>query len=256
MTDTLSYYATLDSLGYYVTDDSLYDYIGTIIQPFDSALYQIAELRESEFIGGELIVYDGATLNWVAKGGAEARSTLGLGDMSIQEPDSVDITGGTIVGIEDIAVEDGGTGASDSEIARENLGLKIDEDVQAFSSELQQIAALQHSGNQNIKEIMVSNGYFWNARTADSARADLGLAIGSAEYPGDVQAWSLALQDYADGEDIPASNVENGQYFIDGSGLNGQFWASDGEEAGIWRTFSRHFSNCLLYTSPSPRDRG
>ena len=106
-----------------------------------------------------------------------------------------------------------------------------------------EFAQYEEVPDANASEIMVSNGYFWNARTADSARADLGLAIGSAEYPGDVQAWSLALQDYADGEDIPASNVENGQYFIDGSGLNGQFWASDGEEDGIWRTFSRPYSN-------------
>lgn len=54
---------------------------------------------------------------------AAARSNLGLGTMATQAAGAVAITGGSITGITDLAVADGGTGASTAAGARTNLGL-------------------------------------------------------------------------------------------------------------------------------------
>lgn len=54
---------------------------------------------------------------------AEARTTLGLGTISTQDAHAVAISGGSITGITDLAIADGGTGASTAAGARTNLGL-------------------------------------------------------------------------------------------------------------------------------------
>jgi hypothetical protein len=51
-----------------------------------------------------------------------ARTTLGLGTISTQASSNVSITGGSISGITDLPVADGGTGASTAAGARTNLG--------------------------------------------------------------------------------------------------------------------------------------
>lgn len=65
-----------------------------------------------------------------ANNAVDARTNLGLGTgatanigtMGLQNANNVTITGGTVAGITDIAVADGGTGASDAANARINLG--------------------------------------------------------------------------------------------------------------------------------------
>lgn len=52
-----------------------------------------------------------------------ARTNLGLGTMATQNANSVAITGGSVTGITDLAIADGGTGASDAAGARANLGV-------------------------------------------------------------------------------------------------------------------------------------
>ena len=86
---------------------------------------------------------------------ATQRATLGLGTIATQAASAVaitggTITGGTITGITDLAVADGGTGASDAPNARANLGLAIGTNVQAQDAGLQSIAGLTTSADQAI----------------------------------------------------------------------------------------------------------
>ena len=81
--------------------------IGSNVQAWDAGLDDIAALAVTD---GNIIVGDGA--NWVAENGATARTSLGLGTIATQAANSVSITGGSITGITDLAVADGGTGAS------------------------------------------------------------------------------------------------------------------------------------------------
>ncbi len=71
----------------------------------------------------------------------------------------------------DIAVVDGGTGASSASAARTNLGLVINSDIQAFSTQLSAISALSVSDGNFI----VGNGSTWVVESVGNARTSLGL---------------------------------------------------------------------------------
>lgn len=131
-------------------------------------------------ISGTLTV--GSTLT-ASSGGSLTGTWSNLGTVT-----TVVINGGTITGITDIAVADGGTGASTASGARTNLGLAIGSNVQAWDADLDTIAGLAKTDSNFI----VGNGTTWVVESGATARASLGLTIGS-----NVQAWDADLDTIA-----------------------------------------------------------
>jgi len=147
--------------------------------------------------GGNVTIAAGDSGIIYADGGGGGAAVLNLTDHFAMN--SVKITGGSISGITDLAIADGGTGASSASSARTNLGLAIGSDVQAYNAALQSIAGLSTSANQTIYATG-SNTYAVTSLTAfgrsliddadaAAAQATIGLSIGT-----NVQAYNAALQ--------------------------------------------------------------
>ena len=160
--------------------------IGSNVQAYDAGLQSISGLTTS----ANQMIYTTAsdtyaTTSLTAAGrailddadAAAQRTTLGLGTIATQAANSVSITGGTISGITDLAIADGGTGASDAGTARTNLGLAIGTNVQAWDANLDQIAALAPTADNFI----VGNGTAWTLETPAQALASLGVTSTAAE---------------------------------------------------------------------------
>ena len=163
----------------------------------DQQLQDVAGLAVTD---GNFIVGDG--LNFVAESGATARTSLGLGSIATQDANNVSITGGSVSGITDLAVADGGTGASTASAARSNLGVAIGTDVQAYDAGLTSIAGLTTAADKIIYTT-ASDTYAVTDFTAfgrslvddadaSAARTTLGVVIGT-----DVQAYDAQLADVA-----------------------------------------------------------
>ena len=109
----------------------------------------------------------------------------GLGTIATQAANNVSITGGSITGITDLAVADGGTGASTAGDARTNLGLVIGTDVLSPSGSAASLTSFP-TFNQNTTgtasnvtgTVAVLNGGTGGTTTA-TARTNLGLVIGT-----------------------------------------------------------------------------
>ena len=116
---------------------------------------------------------------------AAQRTTLGLGSIATQAANNVSITGGSITGITDLAVSDGGTGASSFTANNVLLG----NNTSAF-----QVVAPGTSGN-----VLTSNGTTWTSATPAAgytdADVDTHLNTGTAAS-GEVLSWTGSDYDW------------------------------------------------------------
>jgi hypothetical protein len=189
--------------------------IGTDVQAYSSVLDgaitafdtadAIAYSSASGVVASSSITSFGRTL--IAQSGAtEARTELGLGSIALQDAGSVAISGGTISGITDLAIADGGTGASSAADARTNLGLAIGSDIQAYDAGLASIAGLTTAADELIYLTgadtyavsplpSYSRDFLASGNSAADARNVLGLGDLSTKTlvgPGDVDAAAIS----------------------------------------------------------------
>ena len=198
----------------------------------------------------------------------DQRTTLGLGSIATQAAGSVAITGGTlsgvtitsasttitggaITGITDLAVADGGTGASTAADARTNLGVAIGSNVQAYDTGLQSIAALATGANQTIyttgadtyavTSLTAAGRALLDDATASDQRTTLGLgtvatanSIGTSELTnGAVTAAKLANESTVDlVTTLPATGAYVGQLALTTGDNKAYSWSGS-----IWTPF-------------------
>jgi hypothetical protein len=196
------------------------------------------------------------------------RTTLGLGSIATQSAGAVaitggtaavsalttasaTITGGTITGIADLAVADGGTGASTAADARTNLGVAIGSNVQAYDAGLQSIAALTTGADQTIyttgadtyavTSLTAAGRALLDDANAAAQRATLGLgtvatanSIGTSDLTnGAVTAAKLANESTVDlVTTLPASGAYVGQLALTTGDNKAYSWSGS-----IWTPF-------------------
>jgi hypothetical protein len=98
----------------------------------------------------------------------------------------------TITGITDLAIADGGTGASTASVARTNLGLAIGTNVQAYDAGLQSISGLTTTADQMI--YTTSSDTYATTSLTSAGRALLDDASASAQRT-TLGLGTLATQD-------------------------------------------------------------
>lgn len=137
----------------------------------------------------QAIVFQGGTLFATAAQGAKADSAVqpgALGTMAPQNANSVAITGGTITGITDLAVADGGTGASTTSGARNNLGLGT------ISTQDASAVTITGGSVTGITDLAIADGGT-GASTATNARTNLGLGTIATQAASNVSITGGAI---------------------------------------------------------------
>jgi len=147
---------------------------------------------------------------------------------------NIDITGTTIALTGQVAIANGGTGASTALGARTNLGLEIGTDVQAWDAGLDDIAGLAVTDGN----IIVGDGANWVAESGSTARTSLGVPANDGT--GATGTWSISISGNAatvtDGVYTSGSyanpswitSLDDGKVLPSMTGNSGKYLTTDG----------------------------
>ncbi len=166
-----------------------------LVSPMDAGLS--ATLTPTD---GGFVVGDGS--DFVVETGSTARDSLGLGTMATQTASGVSITGGTITGITDLTVADGGTGASDAAGARTNLGLGT---LATQSGTFSGTSSGTNTGDQNVFTTIAVSGQ--SNVVSDAASDTLTLVAGTnITITTDAGTDSITINSSAGGGGAPTTS--------------------------------------------------
>lgn len=179
---------------------------------------------------------------------------------------NVTITSGAISGITDLAIADGGTGASSASAARNNLGLAIGTDVQAYDPQLADIAGLTPTDNNFI----VGNGTNFVTESGSTARTSLGLGTIATQDANNVSITGGSISGvtftYATPVTIPgtasatgeirlAEDTDNGTNYVGfkapASISSDLSWTLPAADGGSGQFLSTNGSGVLSWSSPA-----
>lgn len=159
----------------------------------------------------------------------------GLGTMSTQNSNNVSITGGSVSGITDLAVADGGTGASTVSAALTNLGAYPDTNPDGYTTNTGTVTSVSGTGTVNgislsgtvntsgditlggvlsdvslttqvLGVLPLANGGT-NATTATGARTNLGLGTMSTQNANSVNIDGGTINDTSIGASTPSTGA-------------------------------------------------
>lgn len=135
--------------------------------------------------------WDGGSTGLTASTG---RTSLGLGSIATQDASSVTITGGSVSGITDLAIADGGTGASTAANARINL-------LPSYTSNGSKVLAL-NSGATDVEWITITAG------SGTVTSVDLSVPTGLSVSGNPVTTSGTLAISFASGYSIPTTSSQ------------------------------------------------